>query len=513
MRRAFPLLLAVVTLIAGCVTPSSGVEPQSAVGADGLAWWERATPSGEEHDHADPAQHANLSTPNFQVVGFDDLQTKRFGTTATGMGCGGVGTTTEGRRIAVVHTIATEVAFIVADVTDPASPQYLGEYLMPNAVIWDATVTPDGKHAIVGAYPFAFSGRGIVPPGGQLRLGLDGEPLFPMQFYWRDYCTGQTVPAGPEQYLPFGPGIVMVGLQDPTSPEFEDWVSQPVIGPHSVTAHEIDGKTIATSSVTNLVHDASYYSFFEVVTLPTGMGKLVPLSVIQAPGPRVRDTGNGHVDVFVAKHPGDGKVYAYLANWDDGVRIFDVTDMRAPRQVGAWRDGDAGSLHTTYPLPVMWGDRHYTIAGQEVGEPDELPTGWIYVLDTTDPANPTEVGRWTLPHKFSWKDQSGKPFGLGFSPHYVEVVGQTLFVTNYHGGLWAVDLSQDIAKPQAVGVFVPDRLPEAWYGDAPAGPFVEDVIANPDGSLTVWDGARGILTVRFDAANPMPRAPAWEVPS
>lgn len=512
MRRVIlPLLFVIPLVIAGCVSPAGSVDAATAPDAASAAgaWWERATPSGEEHDHTDPAQHAGLSTPNFEVLGSDDLQTARFGTTAAGMGCGNVGTTSEGRRIAVVHTIATEVAFIVADVTDPANPQYLGEYLMPNSVIWDASVTADGKHAIVGAYPFAFSGRGVVLPK-LAGLSPEGLPLYAMQFYWRDYCTGETVKAGPEQYLPFGPGIVLVGLQDPTQPTFEDWVSQPVIGPHSVTGHEIDGKQIVTASVTNLVHDASYYSFFEVATLPTGAGKLVPLSVIRAPGPRPGDFGNGHIDVDLAKHPGDGKVYAYLANWDDGMRIYDMSDMRAPKLVSTWRDGNAGSLHTTYSIPEMWGDKHYVIAGQEVGEPEELPTGWIYVIDDTDPANPVEVGRWTLPHKFSWKDKTGDNFGLGFSPHYVAVVNRTLFVTNYHGGLWAIDLSQDVTNPQAIGVFVPDVLPEKWYRDAPQGPFIEDVVAAPDGSLTVWDGSRGILNVRFDASQPMPRAPAWE---
>jgi hypothetical protein len=501
MSRAFVLLLLAGLAFAGCVTPASDVETQSASeGAIAANWWENAVPSSltdEEHDHADRSQHANLTTANFEVLGWDPLVTEAYGTTLTGMGCGGAVTREDGMKLAIVHSISTDVSFVVADVTDPAAPKMLGEFYMPNAVVWDADISADGMHVLVGAYPFVF--------GNELQLPTLGTavPSVPLTMQFRNACTGEVSEVGPLNYLPFGPGIVMVGIQDPTNPTFEDWVSQPAVGPHSVGSQMIDGVLYATSSVTNLAHEGSYYTIFTIEG-----SKLVPYTVIQTPGhPGVPLLGfqNGHTDVFLHKHPVTGAVLAHLANWD-GYYIYDVSTPVA-LEVASWFDGDAGNVHTTFPFPTMWGEKQYIAVGQEVGEPTDLPSGWIYLLDITDPAAPTEVGRWTLPVKPKWDDG-----GLQFSPHYVAVLNTTLFVSNYHGGLWAVDIA-DPALPQAIGLFVPERESTANYdGAASYGPGIEDVIVDPETFLlTTWDNAGGVYTLRFHDEMAKVPAPAWPV--
>ena len=511
---AFVLLAAVA---AGCVqAPTEGASVEANANAARAAdlpadWVKRVLPSGDKHDHDDPMQHQNLSTPNFHVVGWDPLVTDHYGATVHGMGCGGTGTTADGRRIAIVHSISTEVAFVVADVTDPAKPVKLGEYVLPNVVVWDATVTPDGMHVLVGAYPFVFGRTPTLPVTAAdfaalaAQSAAAGPQMVAVQPLWRDACTGQTVEAGPEQYVLQGPSLIMVGLQDPSNPKLEQWVPQPVIGPHSVYAAEIDGTTYVASSVTNLQHEVSYYHFFEVQEGPTG-GVLVHLSVIQAPGVRPPLDLNGHIDVAMHKHPVTGQVLAYLANWGTGVEVYDMSNPRVPMHVAGWADGDAGNLHNTWPLPEMWGETHYTIVGQEVGQPDDRPSGWIYILDTTDPAAPVEVGRWTIPVEPDWAGG-----GLQFSTHYVDVLNRTMFVTNYHGGMWAVSL-EDPANPRTVGIFVPDRVSPKPLGDAAPGPGVEDVVVWPDGILTVWDNGGGVYLLRFDETDRAPAIAEWPVP-
>ena len=456
--------------------------------------------SDDAHDHANRAQHAGITTPNFEVLGYDALVTETFGTTLTGMGCGGSVTREDGRKLAIVHSISTEVSFVVADVTDPAAPTMLGEFYLPNAVVWDADISADGNHVLIGAYPPGpVFGRDVTLPVPPAPLSLPttapewakghlGFMLF------RNACTGKVVEVGPPNYLP-GPAIVMAGIQDPENPTFEDYVPQPVIGPHSVGSQMIDGTLYATSSVTNLAHHGSYYTIFEIT-----QNKLVPYTVIRTPGNPSPTNLNGHTDVYLHKHPVTGQTLAYLANWD-GMYVYDIS-LPAPVELAAWYD--AGSVHTTYPFPTMIDDKAYLMVGQEVGEPSELPSGWVYILDVTDPARPTEVGRWTLPVKPKWDNG-----GLMFSPHYVAILNHTLFVSNYHGGLWAVDIS-DMTQPLAYGIFVPDRDSPMPFGGNNYGPTIEDVIVDQEtGLITTWDNAGGVYVLRFDESVDVPRAPAW----
>jgi hypothetical protein len=506
MKHAFLVLLAASTLLAGCLTtpdvgPKGAVDDPKAFAAD---WWEHAIPSSitvDNHEHNNRSHHAGITTPNFATIGWDPLETETFGASLTGMGCGGAVTRADGRRLAVVHSIATTVSFVVADITDAAQPQMLGEYYLPNAVVWDADISADGNHVLIGAYPpgpiFGRDPSLPIPPttGPAWARGHTGMVLY------RDACSGAVVELGPLHYLP-GPAIVMVGIHDPSMPEFEQYVPQPVIGPHSVGSQEIDGVVYATSSVTNLVHKASYYTVFEIVDTPAG-GVLETRWAFETPGDPPLEAFNGHTDVFLHKHPKTGQLLGHLANWN-GYYIWDLSGPIA-LPLSEWMDGDAGNVHTTYPFPFLRDGRQYIAVGQEVDEPRELPSGWIYLLDITDPTKPTEVSRWTLPVKPKWDDK-----GLQFSPHYVAVLNHTMFVANYHGGLWAVDIT-DLAKPEAIGIFVPDRDAPNAYGNGAYGPSIEDVIVDPTtGLLTTWDNAGGVYQLTFDATMEAPRAPAWQ---
>lgn len=522
-RMRVPLVVMLtITLAAGaagCVTPANddGEAPDGpgTISPGDIGWAARAVPSDDGHDHGDVAQHANLSTPNFQVLGWDPLVSDAFGGTPGGFFCGGAGTTAAGRKIAVVHSFLaqTDVAFVVMDVTDPAAPAKVGEYILERTHVYDATISLDGRFAVLGANP----DRSGIPAGGVQVL----QPKF------RDACTGVVRAAGPEQALPLAPGVILVDLADPTAPVFADFAPTPALGPHSVHAGKVGDGDVFLASITNLEHQASYFQFYAVEELPLVGPKLALLSTYQGP-PGPADPAvpliNGHVDGYIAEHPGTGQTLAYLANWDAGMIVLDISEPRAPMEIARWGgaaqgfmgapaslgDEDLGGIHGTYPMPVLWGDRHYTFAGQELGgRPENRPTGWIFVIDTTDPAAPIEVGRWTLPVDVEWSEF------LQFSTHYFTVVDRTLFVSLYHGGVWAVDVSDEaLASPRSIGVWLPDRVspsPPAQGAGLGSADMVLDVVALEDGTLLSWGSLSGAYLLRFDATRPMEAPPAWDV--
>lgn len=521
--RRLVVLVALAVLVPGCVLGPADPAPDETVGRAALLppeWSLKALPFGEGHDHADVTHHAGLSTPNFHVLGWDPLVTDELGASAGAYFCGETATTAEGRRLAVVNSFNTQVAFVLVDVTDPAKPQKLGEYILDKVHVYDTGLTPDGRFVVLAARPeqsrLAQPPKpGAAAPAAGDAAGLDADAALPdawtpevptvtVQPRWRDACTGEVRNAGPERNLPLFPGTALISVEDPQNPTFADFKPAPVRGPHSVSTSRVGETTWVVSAQTNPHHHAAYFSFYHVGGGPRG-GSLEPVTVWQAlPTARTATLTNGHVDGVVHEHPVSGRTLAHLANWDGGYVILDLTDPKRPEPIATWGQ-DEGSIHEALPLDGLWDGRHYTLVGQEVGEPADLPSGWVYLMDTTDAASPVEVGRWTLPHKPDWDG------GLQFSTHYVTVVGRTLFVSAYHGGVWAIDLSspEKMAAPQAVGVFLPDRVspkPPARPGDSPS---TLDVLAQPDGNLVVYDAPSGVYVVHFDASDPAPPAPRW----
>lgn len=513
------LFALVAVVFAGCIDAGEQVDgdPVDDVGAVAADWWVDSVPSSETvdgHDHSLHAHHENLTTPNFEVLGWDPLVTDQHGETVPGMMCGGVTDREDGRRIAIVHSISNDMAFMAADVTDPENPFMVGEFYMPNGITWDADISADGMHVLAGAYPVGVFGDPTLPdPPMDDPSVLPGLDLWKPEIYFRDACTGAVQDVGPENYVPYGPGIVLISIADPEEPVYQDWRSQPAVGPHSVGSHFVGDDVIATASVTNLAHEASYYSFFRITETPAG-SVLEPYSQIRVPGvvtPTESDLGgvspwlNGHVDVWIHEHPVTGQVLAYLANWDQ-MYVYDISIPQAPLEIASWFDGEHRSIHTTYPFPELVDDKQYLIVGQEVSERQDRPTGWIFIVDVTDPTDPQEVSRWTLPVKPRWDGG-----GLQFSTHYARVLEDMMFVSVNHAGLWAVNIS-DIEKPRSQGVFVGDRPSPSPLGGGDHAPHIGDVGVDLEtGVITTWDGPAGVYQLRFNESMPAPFAPDWVV--
>jgi hypothetical protein len=430
--------------------------------------------------------------------------------------------------LAVVHGIATDIAFELVDVTDPTAPALLGEYVLPRGASRDVALTPDGTHvAIAISTPDAQDGNLYSTAATDEERRLDSLGIG----YWRSACNEGPIPvtgpadvarlagnllAGPEQEVPWPPGVMLVSIADPKAPTLAGYYTLPVLGAHSVYAGQLQGRTIVIAAVTNLAASASNFWFFEV----TEQGLILMSQYLERLDTAGAQLINGHNDAVVQEHPITGQPLAYLANWHQGVTILDMTNPNLPMRLSNWNDSPGtanadivqdgtGNVHEAIPIPGLWGGRHYTIVGQEIlDRPLATPSGLVTILDTTDPAAPEAVATWTLPVDVVW-DES-----LVFSTHYVSVSNSTVFVAHYHAGVWAIDLSglldgvvdEADRYPPAVGVYIPSNVspkppPDGSYDWTPT---VMDANSLGNGLLVVWDCTSGIYLVQYDDSQPAP---------
>jgi hypothetical protein len=508
------LVLALVLL--GCLQAGPSEDP---AGGDEQApgvserWADEALPHGSGHDHTKPTHHRNLSTPTIDLLGYDPLSTEYHGATSGDYTCGGVGERGD-RQLLAAQSFDTDVAVVIADVTDPSEPNKLGELALPNTQVWGIEMTEDARHVLLGTSPTDDGPDDAPRPETHAAGRGHSRPT------WTDACGTKAVAS--EDPIPYDSGLVVVDVSDPSSPEVADYAPLPIQGGHTVFSTTLDGTTYVLAGVANQAHAASYFSFFTLEETPAGT-RLAPYgehASSMPAGPERPPVRNGHVDGWIQRHPVTNQLLAYLANWNGGIRVVELQGPGQIEEVGRWNDWrpDAGETmvgnwHTVRPARTAWEGNHYTFVGQEVGNrPAERPTGQILMLDTTDPANPEPVARWTFPADVVWEKS------LQFTTHYVDLHEPTrrLFVTAAHGGLWAVDVDPSTARDgqlDSLGVFLPARVPPNpppdHVGRFASTPLVSETWHLGDGVFATLDSQSGLYTVTFDEDASVPVPEPW----
>jgi hypothetical protein len=176
---------------------------------------------------------------------------------------------------------------------------------------------------------------------------------------------------------------------------------------------------------------------------------------------------------FIQRHPRSGRVLDYVSYWDGGLRIVDVTDPRAPVEVGAFDYGifTNGFRNAHYAAATPSGDWVYL--------EDELgffQVGGVHILDTracdgTATCTPVLVGGWDLPgrdmqtasvHKFFHHPNfNGSTLPIQnrsfiYDAHNLDLRGEnTLLVANYGMGIRLVDTS-DKTAPREMAFYLPN---------------------------------------------------------
>ncbi|HEV8359608.1 MAG TPA: hypothetical protein VGR28_04035, partial [Candidatus Thermoplasmatota archaeon] len=305
-----PALVACALLLAGCLGGSGPGPPPPGEGPFGANDWVSPV-LAVGHDHLDASLHRH-TTPNFHLVGHDPLVSASYGTTVPGTLCGDI-VSKDGRRLAVAQG-RKDVVATVADITDPAHPQWLGEVVMRTSYVYDVAAVADGTHlALVTSSTVRQPDQSPIA----LPMGVPaGEGL-----WWRSACAPGWVrlQLPGEDLAPRPNSLLLVDIADPAQPAIAD--QRPLSGPgHGVSSAVVGDRVVVVASALQQVLPAPLpvsayaqaFSFWDVQDTPSG-GALVPLSTYAPPPPpgaqRLLDQ-SGHDDPWIAVHPGLNKPLA-----------------------------------------------------------------------------------------------------------------------------------------------------------------------------------------------------------
>ena len=428
MRRLLPLLIALLAVSAAPAQATvENPGPCTTAAANGM-------PNGEEHDHNETSQHQGLLC-RIRQVSFLPLT----GAELTGVENSKLGEMDVKAGIAAVAVQEPIGGAMFFDVKDPANPKYLSTYLHAECGLGDncgayVDLSPDGKIAVLSV---------------QMTSGTPGP-----------------VNGTPGSV----PGVALIDLTDPAKPTLsQEYFPAAVQGVHTTRTH-LHETGPAPGLYMYAIQNAVGVEIARIEPTPAGP-KAVRVANIPVPDPA--NVSNVH-DTFIHNDTIDNKVYLYQAGgFTFGFRVYDVTNPAAPVELGQWdptpectndwyshtidvRIKD-GRRYVTRPAEQFdFGAQASGCSGTQSGNGD-LP-GTMWIVDATDfsklaDAQDVLVATWTTP--------SLVPSGqLTFSAHNQQVVGDLIYLSHYHGGLFVLDASEAFsgkkgAAPREMGWALP----------------------------------------------------------
>ncbi|MFA5861860.1 MAG: hypothetical protein WDA16_09215 [Candidatus Thermoplasmatota archaeon] len=463
MRLAVTLFLMV---LAGCTAPAQQA-PAAPSASAALPF--TSEPLVQDHDHTDRLLHdASL---NLWMVS----HVLPWGN-GSAYGQGSVNEfAVNGNRIFVSRS-NPEGGFAIIDASDAAHPRVVGDFHSEGGA--DIEVTSDGQYALL-------STQRTTPGTQTLDNPLAREPR----------------------------GIAVVDVTDVARPKLSSFFPLPTNGPHTASYHRTpDGREIVAVETYDLMTDPSNGALLGAN--PATQRVFIMQLMRDATGARLEPRGVYEVtetppagklyfphDAFMEEHPVTHKLLMYVAYWDAGVRIVDISDLTRPKEIAVFNDfapSKLAQMHDVKTFPAPLGGRHVTAAAPEIVTAPE--SGQITFLDTTDPTKPTKLGHWHLPGNMT-VDQ---PFV--FSPHVFDTNAQGMVVIgHYHAGVWLID-AHDPANATTVGYYMPhEERPDCKC----AQPNVWGA-RFWNGYVVVSDGPTGIYILRA-ADGLLPGAPVGRV--
>jgi hypothetical protein len=445
VRPLFLLLLLLVAGLAGCASDGGRDSGEAAAQA-------------ALYDSIEQRIGTPLTDDGFEsvpAVNLDRLHTLTGpGERIPGVAEGFVETAVKG-GYAYLCRSGTDEGLVIFDVHDIENPTYVGFLRLNAGFEADIEVSDDGN--------WAFWETQRLP-------GL-GVPE----------ATDPTSVPGAAPY-----GIHIIDVSDKANPRWAGFTPVPPNGPHSITYANIGGEDYVFASVYSWQYVGT--SVTPVRLAPPGMQRLVVYRLDEgaATGPQLVEVasyideaalGESVVpedevmphDVSVAVHPFTNRTYAYVAYWNLGVVILDVTDPANPTKVGSATDfglAPTKEIHMARQSERPIDGRVIVVAEPEIS--GQETTGYMSVIDVSDPANPTFVSNWRIPGNAT----SG---GGSRGPHYFDFRDGRVVLASYSAGFWVFDLhdAANLARPRTVayaavpaggGLFGGTAF-DAWWAD------------------------------------------------
>jgi hypothetical protein len=434
-------------------------------------------PEGEGHDHLDVTQHQ--FSCGFEQVFFDGLADELADEPTVVLGEMDVA-----EDLLAVGVALPESGVLFFDVSDPANPEFLSWY----------------RGSKCEALVFDFD------CGAYVDLSEDGQVAF---LSVQSLTVVPQSPPDPGVRPVPEPGVEVIDVSNPSQPLLTQVYPVPSeSGVHTSRSHVIPGVGEFLFSVAN-----GFGVLVSEVDRTGGVPKLLPVQLIQF--------DEVH-DVFLMEDPLDERTYLYVpAGFESGFYVYDVTDPAQEELLAEWditpQCPDDWYSHTVYTV-VRGGRRYVTMPaelfdfGSQSGPPDECgqvlgngdKPGPLWIVDATDlsklgPAvaqgdddiealkESSEAALVT-----TWTNPAGRAAGiLTFSPHNQQVVGNNIYLSHYHGGVYLLDASAAFRgideRPRELAVVVPhgdETRPIFEHLRQPVAPFFSTF---PPARSEIWD--------------------------
>jgi len=180
--------------------------------------------------------------------------------------------------------------------------------------------------------------------------------------------------------------------------------------------------------------------------------------------------------------------------WHAGLRVIDVSDIRAPRTVGEYNYHPPfpEPSHTFMPVPFALGGKRVAVAideedhahsAQEMERRRGRPHACLWVLDVTDLAQLRPLALYEVSELDSpWSRIAPGRFGAHqFQEHMQDTL---LYCAWFAGGLRIVDIADPLA-PREVGYFIPEPIA------GQSAPQTNDVDVDARGLIYIVDRYAG----------------------